>query len=80
MCEPVGGTKRLRVGYNEGRVSIGRKYADNGGSMFLRNISIGLQGIIPQDTRSMPIVRQRLGKHIPEVTLSTTEGLTLLGN
>jgi hypothetical protein len=28
----------------------------------------------------MPIARQRLGKHIPEVTLSTIEGYPLLGN
>jgi hypothetical protein len=27
----------------------------------------------------MPLARQRLGKHIPEVTLSTTEGHPLLG-
>jgi hypothetical protein len=28
----------------------------------------------------MPIARQRLGKHIPEVTLSTIEGHPSLGN
>jgi hypothetical protein len=28
----------------------------------------------------MPIARQRFGKHIPEVTLSTIEGHPLLGN
>jgi hypothetical protein len=28
----------------------------------------------------MPIARQRLGKHIPEVTVSTIEGHPLLGN
>jgi hypothetical protein len=28
----------------------------------------------------MPIAKQRLSKHIPEVTLSTIEGHSLLGN
>jgi hypothetical protein len=28
----------------------------------------------------MTIVRQRLGTHVPEVTLSTVEGRALLGN
>jgi hypothetical protein len=28
----------------------------------------------------MTIARQQLGKHIPEVTLSTIEGYALLGN
>jgi hypothetical protein len=28
----------------------------------------------------MPIARQRFGKHIPEITLSTIEGYILLGN
>jgi hypothetical protein len=40
---------------------------------------LGIDGRIYIVTH-MPIVRQRLGKNIPEVMLSTVEGHLLLGN